>query len=111
MRPSPSAGRLRASALARLRGRHSGDRRRGRSTGQALAEFALFVPAFLLLLLIGIDCGRVFFSWIEVDNAAREAAAYAAGNPADSSGISAHALEETDAQHQGGEHTLVVAAS
>jgi PKD repeat protein len=108
MRPSASAGRIPASSHVRGVGHRDLHRRRERSAGQALAEFALFVPAFLLLLLTGIDCGRVFFSWIEVDNAAREAAAYAAGNPTDSSGISAHALQETDAQHQGGEHALAI---
>ena len=103
-----SAGRTQRFRLPSLR------RARGRirpAAGQALVEFALIAPAFLLLLLIGIDCGRLFFSWIQVNNAAREAAAYGAGNPTDSTGITAHAVQETNAQSQGGEHTLAVASS
>lgn len=55
--------------------------------------------------------GRLFFSWISVSNAAREAAAYAAGNPTDTAGITTHALLETNTQGQGGEGTLAVTAT
>ena len=54
---------------------------RRRSRGQALAEFALVVPVLLLILLGGIDFGRLFFGWVNLNNAARIAADYAATNP------------------------------
>jgi cell division septation protein DedD len=49
--------------------------------GQSLTEFALVLPLMLMLVLFGIDFGRVFLGWIELNNVAREAANYAAENP------------------------------
>ena len=42
--------------------------------GQALVEFALLVPIFLLLLFAIVDFGMGFHSWITVTNSAREGA-------------------------------------
>ncbi|HUG30558.1 MAG TPA: TadE family protein [Candidatus Limnocylindria bacterium] len=53
--------------------------RKGR--GQSLAEFALTVPMALLMVLFGLDFGRVFLGWVALHQAAREAANYAAMNP------------------------------
>jgi len=47
-----------------------GDRQRG----QALVEFALVVPIFLILLLSIVDFGWALRSWITVTNSAREGA-------------------------------------
>jgi hypothetical protein len=55
--------------------------RRRKSRGQSLAEFALTVPFALLMVLFGLDFGRVFLGWVALNNAAREAANYAAMNP------------------------------
>ncbi|HEY4754307.1 MAG TPA: TadE family protein [Candidatus Limnocylindrales bacterium] len=44
-------------------------------------EFALVFPVMLLLVLFGIDFGRVFLGWVELNNAVRNAANYAAENP------------------------------
>lgn len=44
------------------------------STGQALAEFALVVPIFLLLLFGIIDLGRLVYTANALSNGAREAA-------------------------------------
>jgi hypothetical protein len=55
--------------------------RRKKSLGQSLAEFALTVPFALLMVLFGLDFGRVFLGWVSLNNAAREAANYAAMNP------------------------------
>jgi PKD repeat protein len=74
-------------------------------------EFAVIVPVMLLLVVGGLDIGRLFFSWIEVSNAAREGAAYAGGNPTDTSGITTHATQEANAQRQGGEGTMTVTAT
>ena len=77
-------------------------RTRRRSSGQAVVEFALILPAFLFLLLIAVDFGRLFFSYIEINNAAREGASYAATNPTYTSLIQTHILNETNAQSQQG---------
>jgi len=85
----------------------AGRARRGR--GQATVEFALLLPMLLLLLLFALDFGRLFFSYVQVTNAAREGAAYAAGNPTDPTGISAAAAREVSTQGQAGEGALTVA--
>ena len=77
-------------------------RLRPRTHGQALVEFALVLPVFLFLLLIAVDFGRLFFSYVEINNAAREGASYAATNPTDQAGIQAHINQETNAQSQRG---------
>ncbi|HXG25543.1 MAG TPA: TadE/TadG family type IV pilus assembly protein [Candidatus Binatia bacterium] len=55
---------------------------RRKNRGQSLAEFALTLPMLLLMVLFGLDFGRVFLGWVALTNAAREAANYAAMNPA-----------------------------
>ncbi len=42
--------------------------------GQALVEFALLVPIFLILMFAIVDFGMGFYSWITVTNSAREGA-------------------------------------
>jgi hypothetical protein len=44
-----------------------------RNRGQALVETALVLPILVMLLLLGIDLGRVFFTSIDLRNAAHEA--------------------------------------
>ncbi len=51
---------------------------RRHSRGQALVEFALVLPVMLLILLIVVDFGRLYQSWIQLNNAARVGANYAA---------------------------------
>ena len=85
---------------------------RGRR-GQALTEFALVLPIMIALLLIAIDFGRLFFSYIEINNAAREAAYFAganywSGSPPDNAAVAAVAAQETNAQSQAGEGFLTV---
>ena len=53
-------------------------RRRGR--GQALVEFALVIPLFLLLLVGLFDLGRAVFAYNTLTNAAREGARMAIVN-------------------------------
>jgi PKD repeat protein len=84
---------------------------RRRPRGQSMVEFALLLPVLLMLAVIALDFGRLFFSYIQVTNAAREAAVYAAGNPTDSAGITAHGTQEVNAQGQGGEGSLTFAAT
>lgn len=56
-------------------------RRRHASRGQALVEFALILPILVLLLLLALDFGRVFFGWIALNNASRIGANEAARFP------------------------------
>lgn len=49
-----------------------------RSRGQGLVEFAVVLPLLMMLLLMAIDFGRVFFGWVGLQNAARIGANYAA---------------------------------
>jgi Flp pilus assembly protein TadG len=49
--------------------------------GQSLTEFAITIPFVLLLVLFGVDFGRVFLGWLTLSNATREAANFAAMNP------------------------------
>jgi len=69
---------------------------------------ALVLPLFALFMVMTIDFGRVFFSYIQITNAAREAAAYGASVPADGLGITARANQEKNAQSQGGETAINV---
>ncbi|HYK94734.1 MAG TPA: TadE family protein [Candidatus Dormibacteraeota bacterium] len=54
------------------------ERRRGAHRGQALVEFALVAPVFLLVLFSVIALGLAIFYQAEITNAARQAARYAA---------------------------------
>jgi Flp pilus assembly protein TadG len=49
-------------------------RREKGEKGQAIVEFALLVPIFLILLFAIVDFGMGFYSWITVTNSAREGA-------------------------------------
>jgi Flp pilus assembly protein TadG len=66
-----------------------------------VVEFALVLPIFLALLLMAVDFGRLFFTYIQVSNAAREAAAYGATQPTDTVGMQARAVQEKNSQSQG----------
>jgi Flp pilus assembly protein TadG len=58
-----------------------GRRRKNREKGQAMAEFALLIPIFLILLFAIVDFGMGFYSWITVTNSAREGARVGAVHP------------------------------
>lgn len=73
--------RLPAALPGLLRRALSNARDRRKSPGQSLAEFALTVPLALFMVLFGLDFGRVFLGWVSLNQAAREAANYAAMNP------------------------------
>jgi hypothetical protein len=55
-------------------------RRRRKSRGQSLAEFALIAPLFFLLLFGIIEAGRFIFYYETLNNATREGARYAIVN-------------------------------
>jgi Flp pilus assembly protein TadG len=59
-----------SSPQRRVRGAQARD-------GQGIAEFAIVLPLFLLMLFGIIDIGRVIWAYDDVSNAAREGARYA----------------------------------
>ncbi len=83
-------------------------RRRPRTRAQAVVEFALVLPVLLLLVVVAVDFGRLFFSYIQISNAAREGANFGSGAPTDIVGITARVAAEKNAQGQAGEGTPVV---
>lgn len=62
--------------------------------GQALAEFAILLPLLAILLAGVIDVGRGLYARIELTNAVREGARYAATHPADETDIKQAVLDE-----------------
>lgn len=54
---------------------------RNAKRGQALVEMAVILPLLLLMLLLAIDFGRVFFGWVALNNASRIAANEAGWHP------------------------------
>ena len=62
-------------------------RREVGSEGQALVEFALLLPLFLLLLFGMIDFGRAYSASVTLTNAAREGARFGVIQPTNTSGI------------------------
>lgn len=88
------------------------DHRRRRSLGQSVVEFALVLPVFMLLLLIAVDFGRLFFTYIELNNIAREGAAYASANPmVDNATLTTVAVRESNVQAQRGEGAITATAT
>ena len=53
--------------------------------GQSMIEMALLLPLMLVLIVMALEFGRMFFTKIVITNAAREAAYYLSLNPSDSS--------------------------
>jgi hypothetical protein len=62
--------------LRRFRREHS-----RASRGQAIVEMAIILPVLMLLLVLSLDFGRVFFGWVGLHNASRIAANEAARHP------------------------------
>ncbi len=71
-----------------------------RTHGQALAEFALVVPVFLIILFAIIDAGRFVYTANAMSNSAREAARVGSVGvrPTECSGMSREACIEQVAQ-------------
>jgi PKD repeat protein len=61
--------------------RAASTRRRERTLGQSLVEFALVIPILLFLTLIALDFGRVYLGYINLQNMSRIAANFAGNNP------------------------------
>ena len=66
----------------------------------------------MFVLLFAVDFGRLFFTYIQLNNTAREAAAYAAANPTTSDAdLTLVALRETNVQAQAGESAISATAA
>jgi PKD repeat protein len=75
---------LAVAARAALRswgGRHGPALPAIRTRGQSLVEFALILPALLLLTMVALDFGRMYLGYINLQNLTRVAANYAANDP------------------------------
>ena len=71
---------------------------RGRQAGSSLVELAILAPALALLVIGAMDLSRVFHYGIVAANAARAGAQYGiVGNNTDTSGMSANAAEDANA--------------
>ena len=55
--------------------RESG-RRHQKSRGQSMVEFAILLPALVMILAVAADFGRAFTAYIAISSGAREGAAY-----------------------------------
>jgi hypothetical protein len=55
--------------------------RQSKPRGQTLVETALVLPILLILLVMAIDFGRVFFGWVTLNQAARIGANFASTHP------------------------------
>lgn len=88
-----------------------GRRRLGSIRGQSVVEFALVLPVLMLLLLISVDFGRLFFTTIQLTNAAREGVSYAATNPTDTVTIQSRVATEANVQAQQGEGAITVSTA
>src|SRR4051794_8380946 len=51
-----------------------------RDRGQSMVEFALFLPVLLLLLLAAVDFGRVYLGYVNLQQMARVAGAFASSH-------------------------------
>jgi hypothetical protein len=60
---------------------HSNSHSNSPERGQSLLEFAFALPMLLILLLGVLDVGRMYFTFLAIQNAAGEGALYAAINP------------------------------
>ncbi len=107
MNPILRLGRLRPQRTSRFPRRQN---RRHPSHGQALVEFALILPVLMLMFVIAIDFGRLFFSYVQIHNAAREGAAIGAYQPTNLALITTRANQEKNGQVQHGaaDNSIVV---
>ncbi len=103
------------SRFGMSRSRQSGDgrhrKRFGSSRGQSVVEFALVLPVLMLLMLTAVDFGRLFFTTVQLTNAAREGVSYAATNPTDTVTIQSRVDAEANVQAQQGQGAITVSTA
>jgi Flp pilus assembly protein TadG len=67
------------------------------SRGQSYVELALALPVLAIILVVAVDFGRLFYTYLEVINAARAGAQYGANSvitAADASGMTTAAKQD-----------------
>lgn len=64
-----------------------------RDRGQALVEFALAFPIFVLLVMATFEAGLAVVTFTSIQNSAREGARYAVTAPDDTNGVTAAARQ------------------
>src|ERR1035437_3833748 len=72
-------------------------RRRWAERGQSYVELAFALPVLAIILVVAADFGRLFYTYVEVINAARAAAQYGSNSvitAADSTGMIAAAKQD-----------------
>ena len=82
------------------------ERRTDRASGQALVEFALIIPIFLLIVISLFDFGRAVFAYTSVTNAAREGARLAIVNQG-TAAITQRAIAQTSIAETGAPNLTV----
>lgn len=78
-------------------------RKRSRSRGQSMVEFALVLPLMLGFLVIAADFGRAYTAYLTISSAAREGATFASrssANADDTAEIKERTLDEVGSSHQ-----------
>lgn len=73
------------------------NRRRQKSRGQSLVEFAILLPALVFILALAADFGRAMTAYIAISSAAHEGASYgmmSTDQASDTAGIQAAALAD-----------------
>jgi Flp pilus assembly protein TadG len=69
----PEGADRNGSALSSRGGRHR-ERRFRSQRSQALVEFSLVAPLFLLILFAAVDIGRLLYAYTAISSAARDGA-------------------------------------
>jgi Flp pilus assembly protein TadG len=59
------------------------------------AQFAVLLPLFLIVVAIGVDMGRLFYGYLQMSNAVRAGATYAAQSPMSSDEINDKVLNHS----------------
>lgn len=72
-----------------MRGKLRSPHSRRSERGQSLTELAISFAVLVLILAVGVDLGRAFFSLISLREAAEEGALYGSLNSLDTGGITA----------------------
>jgi len=86
-------------------------RSRRKGAGQSVVEFALILPILMTLLLVTIDMGRLFYTYVGVVNASREGAAFAITSATAAGNLSGASPNITTSARQEGATTYTVTSA
>jgi Flp pilus assembly protein TadG len=83
---------------------------RSQDGGQAMVEFTLILPAFLVMVFAVVDFGRAYSAYVTITNAAREGARYGIAAPTDSAGITSR-VQSTAGSYNDSNLTVTVSCN